>query len=271
MSRRRSRADAVPADVVQAALRSAERLGRDVADVPIVVIAHALGVSRSTLLRRLGGSRTTLDDAVRDVGVDPGGRPPVRARAVEAAGALIGAGGVAAATLETVAAAADCSLPSLYSTFGGRDELLRAVYDRYLPVLEVTDLIGEARGADLTETVHAVYRGLAELCFQEPRVLPAVLTEALARPAGPSAGILIEHGALRMLAVIGRWLDEEVAAGRIRALPRPVLIQQFISPVLVHAVMRPGLANFPHVSLPELQESCGLFARAFVLGVATDG
>src|SRR4051794_28209508 len=104
MSRRRSRADAVPADVVQAALRSAERLGRDVADVPIVAIAHALGVSRSTLLRRLGGSRRTLDDAVRDVGVDPGGRPPVRARAVEAAGALIGTGGVAAATLETVAA-----------------------------------------------------------------------------------------------------------------------------------------------------------------------
>ena len=46
-------------------MRSAERLGRDVADVPIAVIAHALGVSRSTLLRRLGGSRGPLDDAVR--------------------------------------------------------------------------------------------------------------------------------------------------------------------------------------------------------------
>ncbi|OFJ54554.1 TetR/AcrR family transcriptional regulator [Mycolicibacterium grossiae] len=271
MARRRSRrVDAVPSDVVQAALRSAERLGRDVADVPIVVIAHALGVSRSTLLRQLGGSRRTLDEAVRDVGVDPGGRPPVRLRAVEAAGALIGTGGVAAATLEAVAAAADCSLPSLYATFGGRDELLRAVYDRYMPILDVTDLVGASRGGDLTETVTNVYRGLAELSFQEPRVLPAVLTEALARPAGPGAGILIEHGALRMLDVIGRWLDDEVAAGRVRPLPRPVLIQQFISPVLVHAVMRPGLSNFPHVTLPDLQESCGLFARAFVAGVATD-
>lgn len=268
MVRRRSRSNAVPADVVQAALRSAERLGRDVADVPIVVIAHALGVSRSTLLRQLGGSRQTLDDAVRDVGVDPGGRPPVRLRAVAAAGTLIGRGGVAAATFEAVAAEADCSLPSLYATFGGREELLRAVYDRYVPVLDVGDLVGAARGADLTDTVTNVYRGLAELCFREPRVLPAVLTEALARPAGPSAGVLVEHGALRMIDVLGRWLDDEVAAGRVRPLPRPVLIQQFISPVLVHAVMRPGLTNFPSVTLPDPQESCGLFARAFVAGVA---
>ena len=109
MSRRRSRrADAIPAEVIQATLRSAERLGRDVADVPVVVIAHALGVSRSTLLRRLGGSRRALDDAVRDFGVDPGGRPPVRLRAVEAAAEVISARGVASATVEAVAAEADC-------------------------------------------------------------------------------------------------------------------------------------------------------------------
>jgi hypothetical protein len=85
VSRRRSRRPrAAPAEVIQATLRSAERLGRDVADVPIVVIAHALGVSRSTLLRQLGGSRRALDDAVRDFGVEPGGRPPVLLRAVQA-------------------------------------------------------------------------------------------------------------------------------------------------------------------------------------------
>ncbi|MGH3635153.1 MAG: TetR/AcrR family transcriptional regulator, partial [Mycobacterium sp.] len=138
MSKRRSRRPgAVPADIIQAALRSAERLGRDVADVPIVVIAHALGVSRSTLLRQLGGSRRALDEAIRDRGIDPGGRPPVRLRAVEAAAALISAGGVASATLEAIAAEADCSVHSLYAVFGGRDGLLHAVYDRYIPPLEM--------------------------------------------------------------------------------------------------------------------------------------
>lgn len=273
MPRRRTRrASAVPSEVIHATLRSAEQLGRDVADVPIVMIAHALGVSRSTLLRQLGGSRKALDDAVRDHGVDPGGRPPVRARAIEAAAALVGTSGVASATLEAVAARADCSVQSLYVAFGGREALLDAVYDRFIPPLDVSALLsGERTDTGLRETVRTVYQGLAELCSREPRVLSAVLTETLARPAGPGAGVLIERGALRTVAVIGQWLDEQVAAGRLRDLPRGVLIQQFISPVLVHAVMRPGLEQFPQVKPPDLQASCDFFADAFLQGVAVPG
>jgi AcrR family transcriptional regulator len=66
------------ADLVAAAVRTAERLGKDVADVPVAAIAAEAGVSRSTLLRRLGGTRAALDQAVRAAGVDPGGQPPVR-------------------------------------------------------------------------------------------------------------------------------------------------------------------------------------------------
>ncbi len=79
----------VPTEVVEAALRAAETLGRDVADVPLVAIAREAGMSRSTLVRRLNGSRQLLDDAVRAAGVEPGGRPPVRERAVQAAASLI--------------------------------------------------------------------------------------------------------------------------------------------------------------------------------------
>lgn len=269
MSRRRSRrSSAVPADVIQATLVSAERLGRDVADVPIAVIAHALGVSRSTLLRQLGGSRRALDDAVRDSGVDPGGRPPVRLRALEAAAALISAGGVAAASFEAIAARADCSVHSLYAVFVGRDELLQAVYDRYMPNLGLEDVIFGS-SPDLRETVRRIYRSLAEAYLREPRVMPAVLAEALARPAGSSGQVLFEHGALRMLADVGRWLEAEVAAGRIRKLPRELLIQQLISPISVHCMMRPALAtNAPEVTLPALDECCDIFADAFIRAVA---
>jgi AcrR family transcriptional regulator len=242
-----------------------------VADVPIVVIAHALGVSRSTLLRRLGGSRRALDDAVRDFGVDPGGRPPVRLRAVEAAAALISSGGVASATVEAIAAEADCSVPSLYAVFGGREALLRSVCDRYIPLLDLAGVVRGSSAAGLTHTVRGIYRSLADLLLQEPRVLSAVLAETLARPAGPGASVLIEHGALHLITVVGRWLDAEVAAGRIRDLPRPVLIQQLMSPISVHTIMRPGLANFPHVDLPDLEDSCDAFADVFVQGVAMPG
>ena len=79
---------AVPAELVQAALRAADALGRQVADVPVAAIAAEAGISRSTLLRRLGGSRSALDAAVRATGVDPGGLP-VRVRALDAAADLI--------------------------------------------------------------------------------------------------------------------------------------------------------------------------------------
>lgn len=71
------------ADLVAAAVRVAEQSGKDVADVPLKAIAQAAGVSRSTLVRRLNGSRLALDEAVRAAGIDPGGRP-VRVRAIEA-------------------------------------------------------------------------------------------------------------------------------------------------------------------------------------------
>jgi DNA-directed RNA polymerase specialized sigma24 family protein len=71
-------------DLVEAAMRAAAARDCDVADVPVAEIARAAGVSRSTLLRRLGGSRRALDDALRAAGVEPGGRRPVRERAVEA-------------------------------------------------------------------------------------------------------------------------------------------------------------------------------------------
>ncbi|WP_375483556.1 transcriptional regulator [uncultured Mycobacterium sp.] len=113
-----------------------------------------------------------------------------------------------------------------------------------------------------------VYRSLAAVYLREPRVLSAVLAEALARPAGSAGQVLVEHGALRRLADLSRWLDGEVAAGRIRDLPRTLLMQQLISPIAVHCMMRPGLANVPQVALPAVEECCDIFADIFVRAVA---
>ena len=195
-------ADVTP-DLVEAALRAAENLGRDVADVPLIAIAREAGISRSTLIRRLNGSRQPLDEAVRAAGVEPGGRPPVRERAVLAAASLISDRGLADLTLEAVAAQADCSVHSLYAVFGGRDELLRAVFDRYGPILDLDEAVSDPN-AELTETVPRVYRVVAEAFSREPRVAPAMIAEALARPTGSAVQALVQHIAPRMLASLGQ-------------------------------------------------------------------
>jgi AcrR family transcriptional regulator len=258
----------VPAEVVEAALRAAENLGRDVADVPLIAIAREAGMSRSTLIRRLNGSRQPLDDAVRAAGVEPGGRPPVRERAVQAAGSLISDRGLAAVTLEAVAAQANCSVHSLYAVFGGRDELLRAVFDRYGPILDLDEAISDPH-ADLAATVHRIYRLMAEAYSRQPRVAPAMLAEALARPTGAAVQTLAQHTAPRMLASLGQWLAAEIAAGRIHDLPLPLLIQQMLAPVTMYTMLRPVLGNVPEVEMPELDEACTVFADAFLRAAAT--
>jgi AcrR family transcriptional regulator len=258
----------VPAEVVDAALRAAETLGRDVADVPLVAIAHEAGMSRSTLVRRLNGSRRLLDDAVRAAGVEPGGRPPVRERAVRAAATLISDRGLAAVTLEAVAAQADCSVHSLYAVFGGRDALMRAVFDRYSPILDLDEVIAEP-DAELGKTVHQIYRSLAEALNREPRVAPAMLAEGLARPTEPAMLALLQYHVPRMLAGVGQWLAGEVTAGRIRDLPLPLLIQQMLAPIAIHTMLRPAAKNIPEVELPELDRACVVFADNFLRAVAT--
>ena len=166
-------------DLVQAALRAARALGKDVADVPVIAIAREAGISRSTLIRRLGGTRDTLDAAVRAAGVDTGGQAPVRTRALNAAATLIEDHGLAAATLEAIAIHAECSVHSLHAAFGGRDELLRALFERHSPLLAIEDFFDHDLG-DLPTTVHRLYTMLARTLDGEPRVAPA-----LPRSAGP--------------------------------------------------------------------------------------
>jgi AcrR family transcriptional regulator len=254
--------------VVEAALRAAEKLGKDVADVPVASIATEAGISRSTLLRRFGGSRIALNDAIRAAGVDPGGQPPVRIRAVAAAAWLIDESGLAATTLEAVADRASCSVYSLHAVFGGRDELMRAVFEQHSPVGDIEDYLSRA-GGNLAETVRGFYRTVAHALSREPRVAPAIFAEAFARPTSPAVQSLAAYGIPRMLGVLGRWFDAEISACRIRDLPVPLLAQQLFGPIMIHLLTRSVLPNVLTAPLPDIDTACEVFADAFVRAVAT--
>lgn len=255
-------------DLVEAALRAARALGKDVADVPVIAIAREAGVSRSTLIRRLGGSRAALDEAVRAIGVDPGGQAPVRSRALDATAEVISESGLAAVTLEAVAARAQCSVHSLYATFGGRDELLRAVFESHSPLLDIEDFF-DGDHDDLPATVHQFYRLVTDALGREPRVTPALLAEALARPDSPALQNVLRHNAPRLLATIGTWLTGEVDAGHIRDLPLVLLVQQLLAPVVIHMLLRPAMPQIPGIDLPDLDTVCSTFADTFIHAVGT--
>ncbi|MFE5509985.1 TetR/AcrR family transcriptional regulator [Streptomyces sp. NPDC056529] len=259
---------AVPDDLVRAALRVARARDVPVADVPLIAVAEEAGISRSTLMRRLGGSRRALDEAVRAAGVDPGGQRPVRERAVAAAADLISEHGLVVATLERVADGAGCSVHSLYAAFGGRDGLLHAVYERYSPILDVEAVLAAPR-EDLQETVRTLYRLLTEAFVREPRVVPAMFADALARPEDPAVQAVFRHAFSRMVEGVGTWLTGEIAAGRIRDLPPLLLVQQMLGPLASHFLMRPAAAQLSVTDLPTSEEAVELFADNFLRAVGT--
>jgi AcrR family transcriptional regulator len=249
------------ADLVAVAIQAAGQCGKDVADVPLTTIAQAAGVSRSTLVRRLNGSRQALDDAVRAAGVDPGGRP-VRIRAIEAGATLISERGLATVTLDAVAEAANCSVHSLYAIFGTRDELFAAIYERYSPLSDVLRLSADP-SADLEHTVAELYRTTATTLTREPRVAAAMLSDLLGNPHGIAAGIFARYFP-RVRASVGGWLQMHVRAGRIHDMPVPLLMQQLIGPLLAHVLMRPAIA-----AEVDLDQACRVFTSTFLRAVGT--
>ena len=228
--------------------------------MPMATIAQAAGVSRSTLVRRLNGSRQALDEAVQAAGVDPGGRP-VRMRAIEAGAQLVSERGLANVTLDAVAEAAGCSVHSLYAIFGTRDELFAAIYEQYSPLRDVLR-VGAAPSATLEQTVSEFYRTTAATLTREPRVAAAMLSDLLGNPRGIAAGIFARYFP-RVRASLGRWLQTEIQAGRIRDIPVPLLMQQLVGPLLAHILMRPAIAREV-----DLDQACSVFTATFLSAVA---
>jgi AcrR family transcriptional regulator len=258
----------VAAEFIEAAVRAAEALKRDIAEVPVSAIAAEARISRSTLVRRLGGSRSALDAAVRAAGIDPGGRPPVRLRALSAAATLISENGLAAATLEAIAERAECSVFSLHAAYGGRDELMRAVFDQYSPIRAIEEYLAQTQG-DLHSTVHGFYRTVADALNREPRVTPAVFAEVFSRPASAAVQSLARYAVPRMLGTLGGWFEAEIRAGHMRDQPVLVLAQQLLGPIVIHMLMRPAFPDVPGLTLPDIDNVCEAFAANFIRAVAT--
>jgi AcrR family transcriptional regulator len=236
-----------------------------VADVPLDEIAKRAGISRATLFRRIG-SRRALDEALRAAGTEPGGRGSVRERAMAAAADLIGEVGLGGLTLDMVATRADCSVQSIHSRFGGRDGLLTAVFDRYSPAPAAEQAIQAADS--LEEGVRGLYGAIFDAASARPRLLASYIADAIARPDGLVARHLLEHYLPRTLAAVGAWLEGHVAAGRLRPLPTPVLMQLLAPPMLLHALTRPIVVARTGNALPSRDEVIALFTQIYLRAVA---
>jgi hypothetical protein len=51
-------------------------------------------------------------------------------------------------------------------------------------------------------------------------------------------------------------------------MPVPLLVQQLIGPLAVHLLLRPAVTHGLELDLPSVEETCAVFADAFLRAIA---
>lgn len=253
------------ADIVTAATAIAQDHGREIGDISLDDIARRAGISRATLYRRIG-TRQRLNEALRAAGHDPDGRGDVRERATTATADIISDGGLSAYNLEAVAIRAECSVQSLHSQLGGRDALLTATFERYSPLPRIEEALAE-QPVSLEAGVRSIYAIAFDVGGHRPRLLAAVLSDALSRNDGPTATYLMTEYLPRAFGTVGGWLTELRAAGLVRSLPVPMLLQLLIAPIAFHAPTRDLVPQLGGEALPPRDETIEAFTQAYIRAV----
>ena len=92
----------------------------------------------------------------------------------------------------------------------------------------------------------------------------------MARPASPAVQSLVNRQSPQLFATVGAWLSAEIRAGRIRDLPLPLLISQFLAPIVMQMLLRPALSAQAYLQMPGIEQTCDVFADAFIRAVATN-
>src|SRR5262249_50431918 len=123
--------------------------------------------------------------------------------------------------------------------------------------------------ASIEQSVAGFYQAMAFGLTREPRVAPAMLADLLASPRGPAARVFAEFFP-QALSGVGGWLQQPVAAGAIRDIPIPLLIEQLTGPLVAHLLLRPatGQAGW---DMPDLEQVCAVFTATFLNAVASQG
>ncbi|MBB6550932.1 TetR/AcrR family transcriptional regulator [Nonomuraea rubra] len=236
--------------------------GAEASELTLEDIAAVMGVSRSTLIRRIG-HRSHLDEVLARHGARVV-RLSARDRAVEAAAGLYGAFGVGEVTLDMIAADAGCTVQAIQGQLGGRDGLLTAVFDRYSPMPRVAEVLADPP-ADLEPAARLLYEQVLGAMMGEARVMAAMFAEIASRPGGALAVHVRENYAPRFVGLMMGWLTAHVDAGVVRELPEKTLLSLFAGPVLARSVT--ALATGEHLTPTARAELAADLAAAFCRAV----
>jgi AcrR family transcriptional regulator len=159
-------------------------------------------------------------------------RIPTEADILDAALALLDAGGLAGASIRRIAAAVDVPAGAVYTYFPDRDAVVRAVVERLLG--EVDRAAPGTDNEPWQDTLEAIALALREQLAAHPGVVPLLASDPM---DGPNALLLRE----RLLGL----LDDGGVAGESGARGAYVVMVYVLGSVAIEAADRPHVGQRP--------------------------
>jgi AcrR family transcriptional regulator len=193
-------------------------------------VASAAGVSRATVYR-LFGSRDGLLSAL-DLEPDPDARQRVLAAAL----ALIERDGLERLSMDEVASVAGVSRASLYRLFPGKAALFRELLVAFSPMEAIVRTVERMRDRPPDEVMPAVARTAARTLDGRVGIVRTLLFEVSG--ASEEAADAVRYMAERGVGTVVRYVIEQMAAGRLRAMHPLLAVQALVGPILIHLITR---------------------------------
>jgi AcrR family transcriptional regulator len=232
-------------------------------------LAVRAGVSRATLYRLFGSQQHLLHQLGLQL------PPTVRSRILDTALELVGRHGLAELSMDELAATAGVSRATLYRLFPGKEalfaELVRS-FSPFEPIAAVLEAMGERPPA---EVIPAIAQAMAAAMDGHMGLLLQLLFE-FARHPDPDGGRGTSEGAvqgMRTLPLVAGYLDQQMAAGRLRRMDPDLAMQGLTGPIVMHLLMRASAASQAgagrRVAMPleeVVEELVGVWLRAMTPG-----
>jgi AcrR family transcriptional regulator len=256
-------------DLIDRLRRLAETSPVPLADLSMEDLAAALGMTRMTLYRK-AGPRARIVDALEAAGIDARRQPDVHDRVVEAAAALLRREALASVTLDAIATEAGCSLAALYARFGNREGVIKAVIERYSPLIPVREafvVAMQAETVDLRRDIRLLYGMVLPRVLEEWPMLRSLVGEVIRNTGSDVNHAFREWYLPQITAVLVPLFSRHIAHGTVQPLPMPVLVQTLIGPVALHGVTREIVTGELGIELPDLDATIDIFTDIFCRAV----
>jgi AcrR family transcriptional regulator len=247
--------------ILDSARRLLDREGAT-ATVSVDEIAGRAGVSRATFYRLFGSRADLLDE----LGLEPD--PAARDRILEAAAELVGRHGLAALSMDELAAGAGVSRASLYRLFPGKSVLFRELLLKFGPLTAVTSTVESRRHEPPEIVMPAIAHAVYEVVSQNRGLILTIITEINRLEPDTQEAARLLFG--RLFGTMAPYLLEQMASGQLRTMHPAVAMLGFAGPVVLYSVARPLLDRAAPIEIPGPDEAITAIAENWLRAMRPD-